>query len=228
MTRLKIAPGATAQLNTNGDAQFATTRRVLQFIFPPGSCKEDDIAVAGSTPLSWLQTFANIGPRWDAGPSDIDVFVCGFYAAFFDILIHYVEKKLTNGSYVISSKRKYRHCYANALGPISICDIKLEVLNIKLSLIQCPFDRNIYSVIQSFDINVCRVVYSIEKDEIWVPNEVYRSIEASEATVDDFRFGTTGPSRFASTKVARTILRMQKYTNRGYTFSNGGGITFTI
>lgn len=229
MTVLCVGPSrSTVVLDTFEvvDFEFDKAKDLLRGIFPPGGCKDDAIAVAGSAPLFWMQKFAGVGPTWEDGPSDVDIFVCGFYSAFFDVLVNHVLTQLNNRNFIVTDMERYQNYYATSRGPIEVCDLTLAALQWKLSLIRCPSDRNIDSVIQSFDINVCRVVYSIERDELRVAADVYNSVESGEATVANISFGNLGPGNSASVRVGRTIRRMAKYSARGFRFLNGGGVMF--
>ena len=207
------------------DCEFNEFRRLLKVIIPADGYADDAIAVAGSAPLFWLQRFGEVGPVWFGGPKDIDIFVCGKYAHNFEALVEHVKVKLEAEHYYIVDVRNYVHNYACATGKVRICDFTISSFHRKLSLIQCPFNDSIEDVIDSFDLNVCRVVYSNGKDELRVAREVYKSIRKKEAVVDSVYF-PGGVNAFQGTKVQRTIERMEKYRSRGFRIVNGGGIVF--
>lgn len=210
------------------DCEFKELRRLLKAILPADvRGKEDYIAVAGSAPLFWLQRFENVGPIWPSGPADIDVFVCGIHSDYFSGFVEQVLAKIAAEHYVVTKMDRYHHSYGGLRGKLEICDLTIRSVQRKLSLIQCPsYAGGIQFVIDSFDINVCRVVYSIDKDEIRVAKDVYKSIKMFEATVADVPFGRGGPDRLVAKKVSKTIERMAKYRTRGFRFRNGGGVVF--
>ena len=205
-------------------------RALLRYVIPRGL--DDEVAVAGSSALLWFQDEARIGPLWE-GPHDIDVFVAGYHGRNgrrFRKFVRSVVKKMRKADVVVDDKMCYEHPYCVRNKKVDIWDIVLvNVDNLRVSFIQSPGKASVEEVVESFDIDVCRVVYLIHQERYLVASSVRRQIEGGLAWADPQRFGEYGfPEPYDVQKVRSTLWRIRKYTQRGFRFLNGGGITFGI
>lgn len=204
-------------------------RRLLRYVVPFG--KDIEIAVAGSSALLWFQDEEEIGPMWE-GPNDIDIFVAGYYGMTkkrFTKFMEAAESRLRGAGNVIVLKKQWRNRYCIRDRYVYICDLTIEGLGgMKLSFIQSPTAPTVEDVVSAFDIDVCRVIYLIHQERFIVSDMVRRQIERCEAWVDPLMFDAEDglPTSFDDIKLRSSFRRMRKYAERGFNFSNRGGVVF--
>ena len=212
-------------------SEICCLQRALRYVIERMPTRKNDVAVIGSAALYWYQIASNIGPVWDDGPNDIDVFVAGKtgrsrsnFGRFVKGCISRLEdsgreildSKLFFNTYVIEGKR------------VAIHNIKVKDFPQQISFIQCPTDDSVREVASRFDISVCKVIYHIHKCKYEMTADVMEDIMDGKARMErNFKFAKAGnPSRFEMTRIKRSMNRMRKYTKRGFDFYNGHGVTF--
>ena len=201
---------------------------------------------AGSGPLAVLELIASRFPhnervngRWESlvdptlaapihwTPNDADYFIIAATAALFftrvNQIIALLSKVVEDYNVRLSVKEPYQNFYAYNEQPIWIVNLRIGHLETPISFIQTPNCRNMYEVIDKFDIDVARVFYDCASSgKVFVNSNIFESIRAGFAETDDFVVNPGGPTAFETRKISSTIGRMHKCGEgeRRYTFRN--------
>ena len=204
--------------------QVREQQKFLKEVLPSAYCETLEIAVSGSAALAWAQERWEVGPMW-VEPGDIDVFVAGRPGEnedqFIDIVNGVVERTGHMGR-EISLWKMYDNLYAVENVVIKVVDIAVAGMDCIFSFIQCPGVRDVEEVVESFDIDICRVIYCIHDDTFRAEAAVIRHIEEGNAFVRLMVVPIlTGIPAFSIKKARRTRNRMRKYIDRGFTFPEG-------
>ena len=165
-------------------------------------------------------------------PGDVDIFVCGKNGSseeeFRKFMNSVVVKKLKE-IYRFPSSAKFIGCeYCFRGVECHIANLVIPGISSKLSFISSPGCENVKQVINRFDIDVCKVICNIHFEQYEVEESVKEHIKGSKAAVHDLVFGKCIPDKFDIYKCMRTLQRMKKYNERGFVFTNGGGLCFGI
>ena len=199
---------------------------------------------AGSAPLAILELIASRFPnndrvngRWESlvdpfllqpihwVPNDADYFIIATTAALFftrvNQIIALLVKVMADYNLRLIVKEPYQNLYAFADQPIWIVNVRISNLETPISFIQSPNCRNMYDVIDKFDIDIARVFYDCASSgHVFVNSNTFESIRAGFAETDDFIVNPGGPTAFQAKKISSTLGRMHKYGEgeRKYTF----------
>jgi hypothetical protein len=224
---------------------------VLPHVVPEHDCINNEVAMAGSAPLAFLQEQYRIGPVWCANaelddsledrehirrrenrhPGDYDIFVCGPNGRTEKAFKQYVNKvceRLDCIGWRVNSRSTYKHTYAREGVPIVVIDLDLNRISCKLSFVQCPTCDKIQEAVEGFDIHACRVIYHLHDGRLECKEEVFEQIRNCVGLVDVIKFGTEGPSFRDCTRMFRTMMRVRKYMDRGFRFPNFTGVRFDV
>jgi hypothetical protein len=224
---------------------------VLPHVVPEQDCINNEVAMAGSAPLAFLQEQHGIGPIWSANaeldykledqertrrkenrhPGDYDIFVCGPNGRTEGAFKQYVGevcKRLDCIGWKVISRSTYKHNYAREGVPIVVIDLDLNRISCKLSFVQCPTCDKIQEAVEGFDIHACRVIYHLHDGRLECKKEVFEQIRSNIGHVDVIKFGTEGPSFGDCTRMFRTMMRVRKYKDRGFRFPNFTGVRFDV
>lgn len=210
-------------------------KRILRYILPRCPVLADKMGILGSAALHWYQNDKSIGPKWNK-PRDVDLFVSGYWgskARRFLKFVHMMLKRLTLAGYTFTFKHK-RNVYALMKRVVHIVDIEITGIDLTLSFVQSPCCANLTEVADTFDIDICRVIYLIHSCSFVADRKLHDSIKAGEATVEPIMFPLAGIpcrrgwciTRFQQRKVLNSMIRVNKYCMRGFRFTNGRGIAF--
>ena len=119
--------------------------------------------------------------------------------------------------------------YSRVIGPknMEIYNFKIDGFSSILSLIWYPEMCTCEEILNRFDINVCKIGYNVMTRELIAEQSVLNAILRREATVDrQFHFFGTFPTAAENRQLAATLGRMEKYSERGFTFSRPPKISF--
>jgi len=203
---------------------YYRVQRLLRYVIPRDVTRKDEVAVAGSCALFWYQEKNRVGPRWSS-PNDIDIFVCGTEGRSklnFKIFLCAVEANLESLGVNILSSSYRESLYVHRDVPVSIVDYHLEGIPIKLSFVQAPLHLTIHDVVNDFDIDICRVVYHVHRQSFTVKNSDAESIAGREFQVLPVLFRKRGePCKWEIQRMKSSMVRMKKYSERGFMAVNG-------
>ena len=156
---------------------------------------------------------------------DIDVFFTrgyGYEGLGFSVVCKMITEEIASMCSITGVKVKVeemrRNCYVARDEMVLIQDMIIGDGNIKISLIQQPLCDDIDSVVDDFDIDVCRVVYNPFEEVLYVDQHLMDRIIKGVATVSDLTATCGGPDKFDMVRINSTVSRMYKYRQRGYTF----------
>ena len=219
---------------------FEIVRLTLKSMNAGGSCSRgwiENIGVAGSSALLVLEAILrrdkdlDIRGRWTEDlnkwqSGDVDVFVGGRWgsseANFFRCARRFLRHvKLVGKSkgHAFECVEHYYHRYAFPNTRIKIVDIHLADLNVNISLVQTPNNRNMKDVIDSFDIDVAKVIYNPTTGLLHAPLSTLAGVDSGNASVKCFEMDKDFPSEFQVRNASSSLRRMRKYGQRGYAFS---------
>lgn len=219
--------------------------RILDRIIPTQTeASPDEIGVAGSSALQWLQDAKEVKNDWQVKPHDVDVFVCGDQGEEFDHFMRKVLFKLRRSSKtreidirVVRRSNHYIQCGTSS----AIVDVHLinffpwrlstdvQKGDCLISFIQSPFET-VKETVESFDIDVCKVMYDVHSGTFTVPDgNTMTHIMTNTASLTKTKFFLSNKvdhSAFDAAKACSTLRRIQKYKARNFCFTNVTGINF--
>ena len=190
---------------------------------------------AGSAPLAILELIASRFPhndrpngRWEQlvdpnlqaplhwEPNDADYFIIAATAGLFftrvNQIVALLSKVMEDFGNRLVVKEPYRNLYAFPDQPIWIVNVRISNLLTPISFIQAPNSKNMYEVLDKFDIDVARVFYDCASSgDVIVNSNIFEHIRCGLAEVDDFIVGRGGPNAFDTKKITSTIGRMHKH-----------------
>ena len=156
---------------------------------------------------------------------DVDVFFTrgyGHEALGFSVVCKMITEEIASicniSGIALKVEEMRRNWYVSRDEMVLIQDMTLGSGSIKISLIQQPFCDDIDTVVEGFDIDVCRVVYNPFEEVLYVDQYLMDRIMKGVATVEDLTAARGGPDKFDVVRINSTISRMHKYHQRGYTF----------
>lgn len=200
---------------------------ILEHVLPA----EDDsiVGILGSLPLLLYQEQHKVGPKWKT-PSDMDVFLSGKLAENDDTFDAYIKgtvlriKQLYGPLVTLAAEFE---TYTRMQGQkFHLKNYRIGGIDMKLSFIQCRGCSDLVDVAKGFDISICRVIYQFHSRKLTCSREVHNDICQGRATVDGIVLSEGLVAKRDWVAVTRTMKRMRKYQERGFTMVNGGGVAF--
>ena len=183
------------------------------------------VCVAGSASLHWyLLTSPQDGLAKSClfQPGDTDIFVYGpdgQTEVAFKKAVYGMINQLQEKGYMVGIYSKKRNFYVHKDVSVLIIDVKVVELEAHLSFIQCPHDSTVQQVVSQFDINVVKVIYNIATGELSADDEILQCIQARKGVAKDFYCQFTAADYKEVKKVRQTLLRIAKFTRRGFSFA---------
>jgi len=97
-----------------------------------------------------------------SSPNDVDIFVCAEYGETSEEFTNFVDAVAANAErrgYAITDQRTHSNMYVYKDTPILITDIYVNGIEVHISFVQCPKDREVWTVVDRFDLDIVRVRY---------------------------------------------------------------------
>jgi len=157
-------------------------------------------------------------------PNDVDIFVCAEYGRtaeqYFDFMKLIVIKAMRE-QYQIVKIATYKNLYVNKNLPIFISDIYVADIALHFSFVQCPLDTTVATVVDTFDIDIVRVVYDIRTGSSTPKSSnVAVAIHNRILSADNFIMKHCAPTNFEKRRILSTLGRIRKYRDRGFSIRN--------
>jgi len=159
-----------------------------------------------------------------SSPNDVDIFVCAEYGETSEEFTNFVDAVVANAErrgYAITDQRTHSNIYVYKDTPILITDIYVNGIEVHISFVQCPKDREVLTVVDRFDLDIVRVVYDLRRRQTLPRSPAIASaIRSRVLSVIDFTFQYGAPTNFEKRKVLSTLSRMRKFHQRGFEIGN--------
>lgn len=189
----------------------------------------DWINVAGSSALHWYQLSEGLcgsDPARHWLPNDVDVFCCNVIGRTDEAFTRYASEaisRIVELGHTIERVTQHRNRYVDDEHEILIVRVKVAGIDTALSFIQRPGHDSVTEVVEAFDIDICKVLYRIHQranpgSPIQMSANTEDAIRSMQARCKTFHFKGHSPTSFEVDKFANTLVRMQKYARRGFTF----------
>lgn len=157
--------------------------------------------------------------------NDVDFFVGGKngrsahrFRVFVADMINKVREYGAKHGKVVTVEKEIAHHYANFDGVVLIQNVRLSGVGVKLSFVQAPACDTMLEVVESFDIDVVKVILNVQRMQLHSKVEVAVAVESGNASVCDYGLQKNYPCQFDLSQVGNTLCRMRKYGKRGYLF----------
>lgn len=192
------------------------------------------IGIAGSSPLLLLESIIKIDPktneagyRWEHKypwtPSDLDVFITRGQGDSYRLVTRRFQENLgfaaSRAGLRLTGCKTRRARYARWNEIVWITDFFFENINTKISLIDATgSDEHMDSVVRSFDIDICKVIYNPCTGLLHVKASTLQDVfnGRTDVELEPIDTYTTGPTTYEAHKISSTLMRMVKYQHRDY------------
>lgn len=203
--------------------EITRAQQCLRRMIPLQESKKQHVGVAGSCATHWfmlsdltpnLQT-----PAWK--PNDIDIFVAGPNGANDQLFSDFVNMCVTSaesGGFVVAQIMPKQHDYIQQGISVNIIDVIFIGSPTCFSFVQASASNTIDDVIETFDIDVVKVIYDIWGNSFRLDPVIKWNIEHLKAVVFPFYTEEHTPNSFEQRRQMITYSRMRKYEKRGFTF----------
>ena len=206
--------------------EMRQVKTLLSRMIDPVARHGEYICVAGSASLLWF--ILSLPARCEVSeciyrPNDIDVFVygpLGEHEYHFSAFVSELTKNIEAAGYTITERSQRYNWYVLENEPVLIVDVRVKGISAKLSFVQCPIANTSQEVVDSFDMDIVRVIYDVKDGTITVRDDVRPNILQRRATAKDFVRSHDFPTSGDFTAYGITLSRITKYSKRGFSFSN--------
>ena len=150
-------------------------------------------------------------------PMDCDMFCLKMSkATFWDLIVTFLKRVMKHGFRFRLSRNTFSHMYYKS---ICIVDFEIYHQSVKENIPKISFvlrtEKNIFSVVEGFDIDICRIILRFDKNGKPIfrcTNDVYVSVRAKQFKVS---VRTAGEDWLEEL----TRERVKKYKRRGYKYA---------
>lgn len=171
--------------------------------------------------------------------NDCDLFVCQKHGSTAEEFLAFVKatfERLTAHGYIVGWAYCYEHDYMHDGAKALIYDFCLEGIETKLSLVQCQFASNIHEVVKGFDFDVVQAIYDFGSDRIIMDQAAEKNLKQGKMEVspwqeklaDEIVSHEKDLSKVDIYRLAATLKRMTKYTERGFKVQHRGWFEETV
>ena len=203
--------------------------RLLRIAIEYNESHHDFVNVAGSSPLHWFQLKHGlcVGNSWK--PNDVDIFCCNEIGASGSSFLAYVGEALARikaAGYEVKDVSRWSNKYVSEDSPVLTVRVKVQGIETAFSFIQQPLCRTVSDAVSQFDIDVCKVICKVHsgtertRPVLEADSAVNAAIRSQSASCKTFQFKEHVPSDFEVHLYEKTLLRMRKYADRGFTFTS--------
>lgn len=154
-------------------------------------------------------------PTWV--PSDYDVSLLCESIDGFLIAVADFAQYLARYDQMLTMNRKTMRYFGDDK-VVHLVEFIVRSVHKPITLIFRPGITNPETLLDSFDISVCKVGYSFDDDHFYVQNTVRVDIQRHIASVKPFWFPNNVPTEAELNLIVITLRRMKKYGARGYRF----------
>ena len=195
----------------------------LRWMLPHDLRKRKTVCVAGAAALLWYMLRHVEAPTLHHclfEPEAIEIFVFGRDGKTYSFFKKAVRAMLDSLKKVgKKAKRVVTQTNDDLLrDSVRVIEVVLRGFPTKLKFVQCSLANTAEDVVERFDIDISKVIYDTAKNDFRVGRDVASNIAQTSAVAEDVYCLSSAPSVGETALYMSTLVRMSKYTRRGFRF----------